>query len=270
MNLKSKTIIVTGGGNGLGRELVLNLLGRGYHVIAVDINETALDETRNLVNSNIGQLHTAVLDITNRENVEKFAEQSIAVHGRIDGLINNAGIIQPFVRIADLEYGIVDKVFDVDFFGTLYMTKALLKHLQELPEAYLVNVSSMGGLFPVPGQGIYGAAKSAVKLFTESLQAELVDSNVHVTLVFPGGIETNIKFNSGAEKHNMNNREIEKAVIKPLKPSRAAQLIVDAMENKRSKILIGNDIKMLNLIHKLSSSLAGKLIQNQMKLHLKK
>lgn len=269
MNFKNKTSIVTGGGNGLGRELVLNLLARDYRVIAVDINASALNETRDLAGSNSGKLHTAVLDITSRENVEDFAKQAIADHGRIDGIINNAGIIQPFIKIADLEYRVIDNVFDVDFFGTLYMTKAFLKHFQQSPEASLVNVSSMGGLFPVPGQGIYGAAKSAVKLLTESLQAELADSNVHVTLVCPGGIATDIKFNSGAETNKMSEQDIRKSIIKPVKPSRAAQLIIEAMESRRQLVLIGNDIRLLNLIHKVSPSFARKLIQNQMKSHLR-
>ncbi|WP_252629481.1 SDR family oxidoreductase, partial [Enterobacter sp. JH539] len=90
--------------------------------------------------------------------------------------INNAGIIQPFVKIDQLGYEVVERVFNVNFYGTLYMTKTFLPHLLTRPEAHIVNVSSMGGFLPVPGQTIYGASKAAVKLFTEGLHSELADT----------------------------------------------------------------------------------------------
>ena len=268
MNVVNKTIVVTGGGNGLGRELVMELLRRGAKIIAVDINSAALKETEELAKSISDQLSTKVLDITDRDQVERFANETTESNSTVDGLINNAGIIQPFVTVNDLDYGTIDRVFNVDFFGTLYMTKAFLGHFLKLPEAHIVNISSMGGLFPVPGQSIYGAAKSAVKLFTEALQAEMEATSVRTTLVCPGGIETDIKFNSGASTKHREQNEIKKAKVKPLKPLKAAQLIIDAMEKNKQKILIGSDIKSLNLIHKLSPRVAMNLINTQMKSHI--
>jgi NAD(P)-dependent dehydrogenase (short-subunit alcohol dehydrogenase family) len=268
MQVRNKTIIVTGGGSGLGRALVLDLLERGAKVLAVDINDSALAETKRLAGSKAGSLFTSILDISDREKVAAFAEHAIQQFGQICGLINNAGIIQPFKRINDLDYQVIDKVFDVDFFGTLYMTKAFLPHFLTLPEAHIVNVSSMGGLFPVPGQSIYGAAKAGVKLLTEGLQTELKNTNVKVTLICPGGIETDIKFNSGAGKSEKSKSEVQNAVIKPVKPAKAALIIVDSMEKNKQKVLIGKDIKALNFVHKISPGFARNLINKQMKSHL--
>lgn len=268
MNVKNKTIVVTGGGAGMGRELVLNLLFRGAKVAAVDINESALAETKKLAGAKAGDLSTHLLNIANREAVEKFSDELISKYGQIDGLINNAGIIQPFVKVNDLDYAIIDRVMNVDFYGTLYMTKAFLPHFLERPEAHIVNVSSMGGFLSVPGQSIYGAAKAAVKLLTEGLSCELINTNVHVTVVFPGAIGTNIKANSGAEEVSKTDGKSKKSLIKPLTPVKAAQIIIDGMEKNKFRIFVGPDVKVLDFIYRVSPKLALKLITKQMKSHI--
>ena len=103
------------------------------------------------------------------------------------------------MRLNDLDYAAIDRVFDVNWRGTLYMTKTFLPLLLARPEAHIVNVSSMGGFLPVPGQTIYGASKAAVKLLTEGLHSELAGTNVRVTVVFPGAVATNITANSGVD-----------------------------------------------------------------------
>ncbi|GHU83586.1 hypothetical protein FACS189415_6160 [Bacteroidia bacterium] len=199
MKVQNKTIVVTGGGNGIGRQIVLNLLAKGAKVVAVDINESALQATMQLAGDNHDKLSTHLLDITNRDAVEAFANQAIERHGTIEGIVNNAGIMQPFVKVNDLDYTHIEKVINVNFYGVLYMTKAFLPHLLQRPEASIVNVSSMGGLLPVPGECIYGATKAAVTLLTEGLHSELRNTNVKMTLVCPGAMATDIKFHSGAD-----------------------------------------------------------------------
>ncbi|KAA6300777.1 MAG: putative oxidoreductase SadH [Candidatus Ordinivivax streblomastigis] len=186
MNVKNKTIVVTGGGNGVGRKLVLRLLVEGANVVAVDINEQGLQETVNLAGDKQPFLTTHVVDITDRAAVEAFAEWIIAKYDEIDGLINNAGIIQPFTKVNDLDYGTITRVFNVNFFGTLYMIKAFLPHFLTRPEAHIVNVSRMGGIVPTPGESIYCASKAAVKQLTEGLRAELRNTKVGITLIVPG------------------------------------------------------------------------------------
>lgn len=85
------------------------------------------------------------LDVTDRERVEALPAEVERAHGQVDGLVNNAGIIQPFKRLQDLDYAAIDRVMRVNFYGTLYMTKAFLPRLLKRPEAHIVNVSSMGG-----------------------------------------------------------------------------------------------------------------------------
>jgi len=266
MKVEGKVIIVTGGGNGMGREIVQNLLSKGAKVIAIDINELALKETTDLSGSNKNSLATFVIDITNRETVENFKEQAIARFGAVDGIINNAGIIQPFIKLNDLNYDVIERVFNVNLWGTLYMTKTFLPHLVTRPEAHIVNISSMGGFLPVPGQTIYCGAKAAVKLITEGLRSELLNSNVKVTVVFPGAINTNIMANSGLKVEPNAVNQANKALL----PSIAAEIIVYGMETNKARVMVGKDAKFMDFLVRLNPAKASKLIFEKMKSKLDK
>ena len=185
MKVNGKTIVVTGGGSGMGRELVLELAKRGASVAAVDINKEAVLETARLAPESKEKISTHVVNITEREAIEKLVDEVKEFHGTVDGIINNAGIIQPFIDVNDLGYDKIEQVMNVNFYGTLYMVKSFLPELLKRPEAHILNVASMGGFLPVPGQSIYGASKAAVKLMTEGLHSELTDTNVGVTIAFP-------------------------------------------------------------------------------------
>ena len=268
MKAKGKVIVVTGGGNGMGRELVIALLKMGSRVAAIDINQDALFETKRLAGNLKNHLSIHVVDLTNKKAVEKLPNEVINAHGCVDGIINNAGIIQPFIKVNDLTYDQIDWVMQVNFYGTLYMSKAFIPYLLKRPEGSIVNVSSMGGFLPVPGQSIYGAAKAAVKQMTEGLSAELKNTNVSVTAVFPGAINTDIKFNSGAEKQKKSDDEMKKAPIKPLSPEKAAEKIIAAMENRKTRVYVGTDSQIMNWLYRMMPSMASNLIAKQMKAHI--
>jgi NADP-dependent 3-hydroxy acid dehydrogenase YdfG len=264
MKVKNKIIVVTGGGNGMGREIVLNLLSKGASVAAADINESALQETVKLACEGKDRLATFVLNITDPNAVEALPTKVLERFGTVDGLINNAGIIQPFVRLNDLKFDAIQHVLDVNLYGTLYMVKAFLPYLLERPVAHVVNVSSMGGFLPVPGQTVYGASKAAVKLLTEGLYAELLNTNVKVTLVYPGAIGTNIAANSGV-RINISPEQKKSSSIKQLAPEKAAQIIVDAIEQDRYSVLVGSDARFMDFIYRLNPKGAAGFIYKQMK-----
>jgi short-subunit dehydrogenase len=267
MKVQNKVILVTGGGSGMGRELVLHLLSKGARVIAIDINENALKETESLV-SKKDSLKTFVVDITNKNAIEQLLKDAITAFGLVDGIINNAGIIQPFIKVNDLNYEAIERVMNINFYGTLYMIKTFLPHLLTRPEAHIVNISSMGGFLPVPGQTIYGASKAAVKLLTEGLNSELASTNVKVTVVFPGAINTNISKNSGLD--NPRRSPAENKSVKVLSPAKAAQIIIDGMENNRYRVLVGKDAKIMDLFYRLNPKSAASLINKKMKRLLSK
>jgi len=268
MDLSNKTIVVTGGGNGMGRELVLNLLKRGNNVIAMDINESALQETFRLAENRKKALATMVVDVTSKDSIDELVNKSIAIFGQVDGIIDNAGVIQPFVKLNDTDFTIIKRVFDINFFGTLYMMKAFLPHLLTRPEACIVNISSMGGFLPVPGQSVYGASKAAVKILTESLASELTATNVRVTTVFPGAIFTNIKANSGLGKEKSAGKDPSKYAVAPkgvLEPAVAAEIIIKGVEQNKVRVFVGRDSKIMNAMYRLNPTFASKLISKKIK-----
>lgn len=268
MNIDNKVFAITGAGNGIARELTLQMLARGARVAAIDLNEAGLAETKKLAGVNTDRISTHAVDISNRDLVSALPDAIIAAHGQVDGLINVAGIIQPFVRINDLEFDAIDRVINVNLYGTINTVKAFLPHLLKRPEGYIANVSSMGGYAPVPGQTMYGATKAAVKLLTEGLHSELMGTNVHVTAIYPGAIATNIAGNSGLTMPEGASAETSK--IKMTSVSDAAETIIKGLDRNAYKIFIGSDAKMMDKLTRLMPERAAKIIYDQMKALLPK
>lgn len=263
MNPTNKVLVVTGAGSGMGREVALELLRRGAKVAAVDINVKGLEETVQLAGGNAA-LATWGLNVTDKASVEALPETVIGKFGSVDGFLHCAGIIQPFKRLNDLDYANIDRVFSVNWLGTLYMTKSFLPHLLKRPEAHIVNISSMGGFLPVPGQTVYGASKAAVKLLTEGLHSELTGTNVRVTVVFPGAVATNITTNSGVETPKMD-ASMQKQAGHTYPASAAARDIIDGMTKNRFRVLVGSDSKLVDFLYRLNPRSAAAFIADKMK-----
>lgn len=263
MELTDRVFVVTGGGNGIGREVVLALLSRGARVAAVDLHEAHLAETATLAAAGI-RLSTHVADISDRAAVLALPDAVIAAHGQVDGVVNVAGVIQKFVPVNDLSFEEIERVMNVNFWGTVNVDKAFLPALLARPAASLVNVSSMGALVPVPGQSAYGASKAAVKLFTEGLYAELQGTSVAVTVVFPGAIATDIAANSGIDMGAMDTEKAGAGVSMTPSPE-AARQIVAAIEKGTFRVTIGRDAAMLDALGRVAPTRAIGMIAKKMK-----
>jgi short-subunit dehydrogenase len=264
MRVAEKVFVVTGGGNGIGREVVLGLLTRGARVAAVDVSAKGLAETARLAGQREARLTTHVVDITDRAAVEKLPDEVTAAHGQIDGLINVAGIVHRFARIRDLSFEEIERVIAVNLWGVVNMSKVFLPVLLARPQASLVNVSSMGALVPVPGQSAYGASKAAVKLFTEGLYAELRGTRVAVTVVFPGGVGTDIVTNSGVSLAGLNT-DADIAKAKVTSAVDAGKQIIEAVQKGSYRVRIGGDARMLDRLSRLMPKRATELVADKMK-----
>jgi len=263
MQIPAKVFVVTGAGNGIGREVALQLLGRGAKVAAVDLSEEGLATTREAAASYGDRLSTHTLSVADRAAVEALPDAVVAAHGHVDGVLNIAGIIQRFVHVEDLSFDEIERVMNVNFYGTLNMDKVFLPLLKQRPEAVLLNVSSMGGLVPVPGQGAYGASKAAVKLLTETLYAELQGTSVSVIEVFPGGVGTDIAGNSGVDVAALAAKAGKTPKVTSVED--AGRIIVEAVADGRFRVLIGNDAKMLDRLSRIAPRRAITTVADQMK-----
>ena len=264
MRVRDKVFVVTGAGSGIGRAVALDLLARGARVAAVDRRPEGLAQTTAVAHAGRGRLTTYVLDVTDRAAVEALPGQVVDDYGQVDGLLCIAGIIQRFVSLDQMTMEEIERVMAVNFWGTLYLDLAFLPLLKQRPEACIVNVSSEGALVPVPGQSIYGASKGAVKLLTEGLYAELRDTNVAVTVVFPGGANTGITVNSGVEAPKIPADKMPKV----LTPEEAARPIVDAVEKGTFRVVIGRDAHMLDGLSRIAPRRAIEIAADRMKSYL--
>jgi short-subunit dehydrogenase len=153
---------------------------------------------------------------------------------------------------------------NVNFYGTLYITKTFLPNLLTRPLAHIMNISSRGGFLPVPEQAIYGATKVAVKLLTEGLHSEWIHINVNVIVVFPGEISANITANSGLGNSSASSSKENKSFAM-LPPAKAAQIIIEGMEQNRYRILVGKEARIIGCLPRLNPGYAANLIYSKKK-----
>jgi short-subunit dehydrogenase len=236
-------------------------MARGGRVAGLDIKSDWLAETSKLAGANGSRFMAVPMDITDRKKVLSLPPTIEKTLGPVDGIINVAGIIQPFVRINDLDFDAIDRVVNVNLHGPLNLIKAFLPGLLSRPEAHIVNVSSMGSYAPVPGQTLYGATKAALNLLSEGLRSELRGSRVRVTVIYPGAIGTNIAANSGLVME----ASAEASTRKVVAPRDAGKAIVDALEHNKKRITIGSDAATMWKLNHLSPDLASNLIYQGMK-----
>lgn len=262
MKVNGKVIVVTGGGSGMGRELTLQLVKKGAKVAIADINAESLEETARL--AGLENVSTHLVNIADRAQVEALPKAVIEKHGVVDGVINNAGIVQPFVNVNDLDVERIERIMNVNFYGTLYMTKAFLPHLLKRTEAHIANVSSMGGFIPFPGQTMYGASKAAVKLLTEGLYAELKNTNVGVTVIHPGAVNTNIMSNSGVRTKEEENKMKDTQPDIALSAQKAAAIMISAIEKNKFRVMVGPDARLLDIFYRIAPRTAVNIITKQM------
>lgn len=263
MKIRDKVFVVTGGANGMGRQVALLLVAKGARVAVVDVDVAGLKETAALTAPQAGRISTHVVDVAERSATSALPDAVVAAHGAVDGLVNVAGIIHRFARLNDLEFGEIERVLNINLYGVLNVTKAFLPYLLKRPTAHITIVSSMASYAPVPGQAIYGASKAAVKMLAEGLNSELRDTNVRVSVVFPGAVKTDIAVNSGAMTLDENEATARSMRMLPSKV--AAAKIVRGIEKDSRRVFVGLDALLLDKLNRLTPASAAKLIWSQMR-----
>lgn len=261
MRIAGKVFLLTGAGSGMGREMAHQLIAKGAKLAALDIHLPQLLETKKICSADETNFLPLEVDISDRLAVLSLPDLVMKHFGQVDGIINNAGIIQPFVRVNELSFEAIERVMQVNFFGSVAVVKAFLPHLLDRPEAHIVNISSMGGFLPVPGQSIYGASKAAIKLFSEGLYAELKETAVRVTVVFPGAIATNITANSGISVPTSSGS----SGMTALPATDAARIILAGMENNQFHVFVGSDSKFMDILCRIAPEFATNFIRKKMK-----
>ena len=247
---------ITGAGSGIGRALALNLAARGAALALADVNGDALNETALLTRPFGGRVSMHIVDVSHEAEVAEYAAATVAAHGRVNLLVNNAGVALggTFEELSqdDLEW-----IMGINFWGGVYGCRHFLPHLRVAAPARIVNVSSVFGLIGPPEQTGYAASKFAVRGFSESLRHELRGSGVGLSVVHPGGIRTAIARRARPGSLTTRPRaelergqaDFERRLV--TSPHRAAARILRGIEGDEGRILIGTDATVIDVLQRL-------------------
>jgi len=264
--LQGRVAAITGAGSGIGRSLAVELAGRGTLLALSDIDEVGLAETVALCEGSGVKVTSRRLDVADRQAVHAWADQVVADHGKVNLVVNNAGVAL-IANVEDMSYDDLEWLMNINFWGVVHGTKAFLPHLKAVGEGHIVNVSSVFGLVSVPSQSAYNAAKFAVRGFTDALRIELeIDPcGVSCTTVHPGGIKTNIARTARIHENAADlagdadlGTQFEKVAM--TSPDKAARQILAAVQADRRRTLVGPDAKVIDLIARLPARLYQRLL----------
>ena len=261
-DFSGRVAAITGAGSGIGRALANALARQGAHLALSDIDDTGLAETVAQCEGFGVKITSEHVDVADRDAVYAWADRVVADHGRVNLIINNAGVALG-ATVESMSYEDFEWLMNINFWGVVYGTKAFLPHLKLSGEGHVVNLSSVFGLISVPSQSAYNAAKFAVRGFTDTLRMELEieGANVSVTTVHPGGIKTNIARNARMDASIRDiagdpekaAQDFERAFI--TSPEKAAEQILTAVRRDRRRALIGPDAKAIDLVSRLPAGI---------------
>lgn len=260
-DFSEKVAAITGAGSGIGQATALALASEGCHLALADISQRGLEETRAKIGNKKVKVSTHLVDVGSREAVYQFAKDVVAEHGRVNVIMNNAGVGLG-ETVETMSYDNFEWLMNINFWGVVYGTKAFLPLLKQSGEGHIINISSIFGMIGVPTQSAYNAAKFAVRGFTESLREELEieRSCVSASCVHPGGVKTNIARNSrmgdlGALSQGTQDeitQMFEKIAMTT--PASAAKTILAGVRKNQRRILIGADATLIDTTQRLMPS----------------
>ena len=262
-----KVVAITGAGSGIGRALAVDLAGRGAHLALCDIDAAGIAETVAMCQGSGSKVTSTLVDVADRTAVFAWADEVVAEHGRVNMIVNNAGVAVG----ATVEHGSYDDMewlMGINFWGVVHGTKAFLPHLKASGDGHVVNISSVFGLVSIPTQSAYNAAKFAVRGFSDALRIELEieRADVSVTTIHPGGIKTNIARNARVDPSvadvggDATTFVDEFDKLARTTPERAARQILTAVERNRRRALIGRDAIVFDLMSRLPAGLYQRLL----------
>ena len=255
MNLKGRVAIVTGAGSGIGRGISLALARRGCHLALADIDGAGMAETA-LQAAALGvRTSRHAIDVADRAAVAALPEVVRTAHGRIDVLVNNAGVALggTFEQVSEADF---DWLMAINFDAVVQMTRAFLPLLHTSDDARIVNISSVYGLISPPGQSAYSASKFAVRGFSNALRHELEGTRIGVTVAHPGGVATAIarsaRAPAGVDPAEVAARRAAGEKMLRMPPARAGEIIVRAVERRRARVLVGGDAVFIAALERIA------------------
>lgn len=256
-NFTDKIVVITGGSDGIGKALVAQFLALGAKVATCGRNENKLSLL--VAEFPTSNLYTAQVDVSKQDQSEAFIKQVVDNWGRIDVLINNAGISMRAL-VSEVSVQTLQNVMDINFWGTVYCTKAALPSIKQ-NKGVIVGVSSIAGYRGLPGRSGYSASKFALNGWLEALKTELYASGTHVMWVCPGFTTSNIR-NAALDKNAKAQGESPMDEGAMMSSEQCATHIIHAIEKRKRSLVLTFTGKRTVFMNKFFPAWADKLVHH--------
>jgi short-subunit dehydrogenase len=261
MDLNEKVVVITGASSGIGMACAKEFARRGSHVVIAARNlESLKNLEKELVDSGTRVL-VVPTDVSKEEDCEKLIQETVGAFGRMDVLINNAGLSMRAI-FADADLLVLKRLMDVNFWGTVYCTKYALPWLLQ-SKGSVAGISSIAGIHGLPGRTGYSASKFAMHGFLEALRIENLKKGLHVMIVAPGFTRSNIRkvalvADGSAQGESPRKEE------KMMSAGQVASHIANGIEKRKRTVVLTMQGKTVNFLKKFAPSLLDKLSFNHM------
>lgn len=261
MELHNKVVVITGASSGIGMACAREFANRGCHVVIAARNTALLKELESELVEKGSRVLAVTTDVSLEENCNRLIELTVQTFGRLDILINNAGISMRAV-FADTSPDVLKKLMDVNFWGTVYCTKYALPYLLQA-KGSVAGVSSIAGIQGLPGRTGYSASKFAMHGFLEALRVENLKKGLHVMIVAPGFTRSNIR-KVALVADGSSQGESPRDEGKMMSAEKVAWYIARGIEKRKRTVILTAQGKLVNLLKKFAPALLDKLSYNHM------
>ncbi len=259
--MKNKLVIVTGASSGIGKACAEKFAQEGANLVLAARSEDRLQEIAEKISSYGVEVLPIVTDVSKEEDCKNLVEEALIKFGKIDVLVNNAGISMRAV-FADLDVSVLKKVMDVNFWGTVYCTRYAIASLLE-NKGSVVGVSSIAGYKGLPGRTGYSSSKFAMHGFLEALRIENIKKGLHVLIACPGFTASNIR-NKALAGDGSSQGETPRDEQKMMQPEEVAMRIVSAVKGRKDRLTLTFNGKLTVLLNKFFPNWVDKLVYNHM------
>jgi len=235
---EGKKVWITGASSGIGEALVYEFARRGAKIVISSNDSAGLDRVKSACLDRSPNVTCAPFDLAETSEIENLASQQIKVLGGIDFLMNIGGISQR-ARIEETPLWLDRKIFEINYFGTIALTKAVLPYMIKQKSGHIAATSSISGRFGFPLRSAYSASKQALHGFFETLFLENKNNNIRTSVIIPGRVRTNISFHAldagGKEQGKM-----DPGLDRGISPEKAARIIINGLARNKREILVGS------------------------------
>jgi dehydrogenase/reductase SDR family protein 7B len=241
-----KVCWITGASSGIGEALVYEFLHRGATVLASSNDLPGLDRVKAACSDKQEMIHIVPFDLADTSGINKIVDDQIRSFGRIDFLCNIGGISQR-ARIDETPLWLDRKIFEINYFGTIAFTKAVLPYMIRQKSGHILATSSISGRFGFPLRSAYSASKQALHGFFETLYLENKKFNINSTVIIPGRVRTEISMHA-LDAEGKEHGKMDDGQVKGISPGKAAEIIIKGMIRNKREILVGkNELFLLHI-----------------------